>query len=106
MKKVLFILMLVILLFGVAANVPPQLPSSFYGEISNYSSGIVCAYSGGLQRACITPFIYSGKWVYAMNVPTEGLAEGTIVRFYIKHELAGIGYIHIGTNVHLDLVAR
>ena len=106
MRKLILVLVIAILLLGVSADLPPQLPASFYGEISNYSSGRVCAYSGGMQRACTNPFIYSGKWVYAFNVPTDGLAEGTIVRFYIKGLRVGLGYIHTGTNVNLNLKVR
>ena len=106
MRKLIIALVIVILLLGIAADFPPQMPSSFYGEISNYTPGKICAYSGGVQRVCTTPFSYFGKWVYTLNVPTEGLTEGSIVRFYIKGLRVGLGFIHTGTNVNLNLKVR
>ena len=106
MKKLLFGILILVMLLNVAAILPPQMPSSFYGEISGYTSGRVCAYSGGIQRVCTIPFRYSGKWVYTLNVPTDGLTESSIVRFYIKGLRVGLGFIHTGTNVNLNLKVR
>lgn len=98
MKKLIVLLSILSVFILTAYMLPPELPSSFYGEVTGGKVGqtVTTNFSGSTQT-----ILYQGKVVYAMNV-TQG-TEGAIVKFYVDGVLAGTGVYHIGTNQNVDL---
>jgi hypothetical protein len=106
MKKVTIATLILLVLFLVAADLPPQIPSSFYGYINNGRVGMVVnAEVGGKILASTTAFAWNGKVVYTIDVPPENI-EGSKVNFRINGLIVGYGYIHSGTNVQVDLTVK
>jgi hypothetical protein len=100
MKK---LIALVLLVFCVAA-LPPQLPSSFYGEVAGGRIGqVVQIKAGSVTLKSTVTFGWSGKVVYTVDVPTEGYADGTTLTFYVGGVQAGAGVMRMGTNQSLNL---
>lgn len=99
MKK---LLVLCLCLFLIAADLPPQLPSSFYGWITpNQSAGTqVSAWVGNVKVASKPVMQYNGATVYALNVLCS---EGDIITFKVGAAVGGMSVCHPGTNVRLDL---
>ncbi len=106
MKYFVFVL-LVLSLIMVAYDLPPALPSSFYGRVYGTTAGTVKAVidvdGEGVVIAITTIFKHDGYPVYAINVPMDGIAEGTPVRFKIGTQNVGRSVLHSGTNVNVDL---
>src|SRR5512139_577277 len=99
MKK----LILLVCLLLVAAQTPPQLPSSFYGYITpNQREGtIVSAWVDGAKVASKPVQFYNGSTVYGgLDVPC---IEGEAIVFKVGGRIGGYGVCHIGTNTWLDL---
>lgn len=99
MKRILIVsAVTVLLMLFLVAFMPPELPSSFYGEVAGGKVGqtVTTNFFGSTQT-----ILYQGKVVYAMNV-TQG-TEGAAVKFYVDGVLSGTGVYHIGTNQNVDL---
>lgn len=104
MKKIIFILLVLAL---VAADLPPQLPSSFYGTVTGYPEGTkINVWRDGARVAQTTAFYYEG-WgvVYALDVPGVLADEGKALTFKTGGVVIGRGVWHSGTNVQLNLSA-
>jgi len=103
MKKVLILALLVS--FCISAVLPPALPSSFYGYVKvPYTNPIVEVWANNVKLAQTGIFLYLGAPVYALNVPMDGIAEGTEAQFKIDGFVTGRGYLYSGTNQQVDLV--
>lgn len=98
MKKLLVFALLSTLILS-AFMLPPELPSSYYGEVTNGQVGQVV--TTNLKGKTIT-FAYGDKVVYAMNV--EGGVEGQEVIFYVNGAQAGTGIYHVGGNQNVNLL--
>jgi len=99
MKKAVFVLAILLVLLCLSAyDLPPELPSSFWGEVEGGRVGqkVTTNFSGYTYT-----FAYQDKIVYAMNV-TNG-KEGQRVAFFVGGRLAGSGVYHVGTNQNLNL---
>ena len=102
MKKSLIIVLLA--LACVAAIMPPKLPSSFWGYVTNGKVGqVVTVKADGNTLAQTTVILWEGKTVYSLNVPMDNVTEGAMALFYVNGKIAGRAYLHSGTNVRLDL---
>jgi hypothetical protein len=105
MKKIVVLLSLVILLIGLAADLPPALPSSFYGSVNGGRAGqVVTVHVGGQVLARSTVFLWQGAPVYSLNVAMDGIAEGMMATFKVSGVNAGTAALHSGTNVQKDLI--
>jgi len=96
--------LLVLLL--IAANMPPALPSSFWGYTSGITAGqtITAKIVNSTSLASTTQaFTWNGLVVYAMNVTGVSSDEGKAITFKVNGVLVGMGTWHSGTNVRLDL---
>ena len=104
MKK-LIVLFVVLALFTAAFDLPPQLPSSFYGTVSGYAAGTkINVWMDGVRVAQTTAFYYEGYGVvYALNVPGVLEDEGKALTFKTGGVVIGRGVWHSGTNVELNL---
>ena len=99
MKKLIVIALVVMLL--VAADLPPALPSSFYGEINGAGPGaVVTATVGGTTRST-TAFAWQGLTVYALDA--EGGQTGQVVTCRVNGIIAGKGVYRTGTNQRANL---
>jgi hypothetical protein len=102
MKKIMLVAVSILMVFVLTAyELPPELPSSFWGEVSGGRAGqqVTTNMSGSTET-----FIYNGKVVYAINV-THG-TEGQTVVFYVNGIRTGSGIYHVGTNQNLNLQLR
>jgi len=97
--KILSILVLALLLVGF--DMPPQIPSSFYGTINGGSVGM--AVVAVCDRTVVTTktFKYENQIVYSLDVDGNH-KEGAIIRFFVGSKLVGTGVYHSGTNVRKD----
>ena len=99
MKKILFTVALLVIATMLSAYVlPPELPSSFYGQVigGNPDANVTTNLDGSSKT-----FMYNGKIYYTINV--TGGKEGQSVFFYIDGKYAGSGIYHIGSNTNVDL---
>lgn len=108
MKKILFVLVTVLVALSlIAAELPPQLPSSFYGTVTGYPVGTkINVWRDGVKVASTTAFYYEG-WgvVYTVDVPGLITDEGKALTFKTGGVVIGRGVWHSGTNVQLNLAA-
>lgn len=104
MKRLLLIICVLMLL---AADMPPQLPSSFYGTVTGYPAGTkLNAWMDGARVAQVAAFSYPGYGiVYTVNVPGDALDEGKAITFKSNGVIIGRGIWHSGTNTQLNLSA-
>jgi hypothetical protein len=104
MKKLLLIILALML---IAADVPPQLPSSFYGTVTGYPAGTkINVWMDGARVAQTTAFYYDGYGVvYSVNVSGVAADEGKALTFKTGGVVIGRGVWHSGTNVMLNLSA-
>ena len=104
MKK-LIVLSLIIVFVLSAFQLPPQLPSSFYGTVTGYPAGTkVNVWMNGARVAQTTTFDYPGYGtVYTVNVPGLTADEGKALTFKTGGVVIGRGMWHSGTNVELNL---
>lgn len=102
MKKFLPALVVLMLFFTAAYDMPPQLPSSFYGVITptQREGTPISAWVNGARLATSAAIIWEGQSYYAMNVPCN---EGDPIVFRIRGVIAGEAICHIGTNTKLNL---
>lgn len=99
-------LLLLALCLLIAADLPPQMPSSFWGYVQGGKAGmVVTAEAGGVTLARTSLFTYNGRVVYSIDVPSEG-NEGVKVNFRVNGFVAGSGVIRTGTNQQSDLIVR
>jgi hypothetical protein len=105
MKKLLFVISILCVLVIAASELPPALPSSFYGQAPGLKAGTVINVSIGNQVVAKTKiFSYLGYGVvYLVDVPMDDVAEGTIATFKIGKNIYGTASLHSGTNVQLNL---
>ena len=106
MKTTIKIFLVILLLALIAADMPPQLPSSFWGYIQGGRVGqAVTVTINGQVRAQTTAIAYQGKVVYSVDVPMDGIAAGTLASFRVGGIVAGSARLYSGTNKQLDLRA-
>jgi len=97
--KVLAICIFALLLVGY--DLPPQIPSSFYGYVYGANVGMkVTAICEGNSVSTKT-FKYENQIVYSLDVDGNH-KEGAIIRFFIGSKLVGTGVYHSGTNIRKD----
>jgi hypothetical protein len=98
MKKILVLLSILSVFVLTAYMLPPELPSSFYGEVAGGKVGqtVTTNFFGSTKTIA-----WEGKVVYAMDV-TQG-TEGAQVIFYVDGVKAGTATYHIGTYQNADL---
>ena len=107
MKTLLVLLVAVLLLGNIAADFPPELPSSFYGTVTNARVGqTVNVYVNGVLTAWTQTLLYNGNVVYSADVVMNGVPAGTIAVFKIKNTVYGTAPLHSGTNVNLNLAPQ
>jgi hypothetical protein len=110
MKKLLIVLLIAFLL--IAADMPPALPSSFWGTVTGAKTGqTVSVYIGRNVVARTQIFAWEGKIVYSLDVPMgsvgSGVKDGTISTFKVAGIVAGSAALHSGTITNLNLsIAR
>jgi hypothetical protein len=104
MKKLLLIICVLLL---IAADMPPQLPSSFYGTVTGYPAGTkINVWMDNVRVAQVAAFDYPGYGtVYTVNVPGVLADEGKALLFKTGGVTIGRGVWHSGTNVELNLSA-
>jgi hypothetical protein len=103
MKKLLLVAVLV--LFLVAADLPPALPSSFYGTVEGARVGqTVNVFVGSKLIAHTKTFNYPG-WgvVYSMDISMDGVKDGTVAVFKVNGLLPGRASLRSGTIFRMDL---
>jgi hypothetical protein len=94
-------------------ELPPALPSSFYGEVfvnGQYApaGAVVSEWIDGEKVASTTVEYFEDEdaYVYAMKISSDGLIEdGASIefRYQDKYPAAETGSWHLGTNTELDL---
>jgi hypothetical protein len=106
MKKMLIVLSILVAFCLIAAEVPPALPSSFYGTASGLKAGTpVNVWVGGKIAARTKTFNYPGYGVvYTVDVSMDGVADGTIATFKIGNHTYATKALHSGTNQNVKLV--
>jgi hypothetical protein len=107
MNKILAVLLAVLCLFLIAAEMPPALPSSFYGQVTGYPAGTQINILRDGAIVSTTPvFSYPGYGtVYAVNVPGATGDEGKALTFQVAGVTIASAVWHSGTNVYLNLSA-
>jgi hypothetical protein len=95
------LLSLVLFMIGTA-ELPPPMPSSFYGTI-NAPAGTLVTASVGIDKYTTRVITWNGQTVYALNVGGYQ-TEGAKIIFTVSGKVAGIAYWHSGTNTNLNLV--
>ena len=105
MKKTLVILSIVLAFCMIAAELPPAIPSGFYGTVSGVRIGAVVTVSIGDHVAVKATTFYAKGYgiVYSLDVPMDDVAEGTIATFKIGGIVYGRAVLHSGMNVRLNL---
>jgi hypothetical protein len=111
MKKlvILSIVLMFCMLFPqhvTAANdLPPAIPSGFYGQVTGVKVGIVVSVViGGKVLANTKAFNAPGYGiVYSIDVPMNSIKDGTTVAFKIGGRIVAYAALHAGTNVLLNL---
>jgi hypothetical protein len=104
MKTTVKIILVILLIALIAADMPPALPSSFWGYIQGGRVGqVVTVTVNGQVRAQTTTVSYQGKVVYSLDVPMDGIADGTLASFRVGGVSAGSARLYSGTNARLDL---
>lgn len=102
--KIIFILLVLTL---IAADLPPALPSSFYGTVAGYPAGTkINIWMEGAKVTSTLAFEYLGYGVvYSVNVPGIAEDEGKALTFKTGGTVIGLGVWHSGTNMELNLSA-
>jgi hypothetical protein len=105
MKKLLFVISILCILAIAASELPPALPSSFYGQAPGLKVGTVVTVSVGNQAVAKTKTFFAASYgvVYTVDVPMDGIAEGTIAVFKVGKNIYGTAALHTGTNTKLNL---
>lgn len=86
-------------------DLPPALPSSFWGYVDGgHVEQPVVAVVNSKVAARTTIFDWGGEAVYRIDVPMDGIADGTRVTFKVGGNAAGSAKLHSGSNQRLDLV--
>jgi len=86
------------------AELPPQLPASFWGYVQGGHSGqSINVLVGGRVAAVSSLFSWENKAVYSLDVPMDGIADGTSATFKIAGAEVGKSKLNSGTNSRLDL---
>jgi hypothetical protein len=94
-------------IFLIAAQMPPALPSSFYGTVAGYPAGTqINIIRDGAIVSSTPVFYYPGYGtVYAVNVPGAATDEGKALTFRVNGVTIASATWHSGTNVCLNLAA-
>jgi hypothetical protein len=99
-----FLILLVVCAMLIAADAPPQLPSSFWGYVQGGRVGqVVTVAVNNVTVARATIFFYQGSAVYTINVPMDAVQAGTLASFRVGGVAAGNARLYSGTNARLDL---
>jgi hypothetical protein len=94
-------------IFLIAAEMPSALPSSFYGNALNgYAGQPINVYFNDVMVASTQVYLCNGQPVYAVDVPMDGVANGTPVVFKFGIFRVGGGVLYSGTNTQLNLNMR
>jgi len=105
---VLFVFMTIVPKNVSASDLPPALPSSFWGVANrSYVGATVKAVCDKTIVTTKTFFaILNGKRVIAYSLDMNGEhKEGTPINFYVNGRLVGTSSYHSGTNSRFDLSA-
>jgi hypothetical protein len=91
---------------AAAAELPPAMPSGFYGTVTGVRVGqVVNVVIGAKVLACTKTYNAPGYGiVYSLDVNMDKFAEGTAVAFKISGKIVAYAALHSGTNQHVDLV--
>ena len=98
MKKTVAIAIVALLL--VAAQLPPALPASIYGDAGK--SGFVTVTVGDQIVARTKTIMFDGRPVYVVNVLVDDFTPGTLAEFR-NGQYRAIAPLYSGTNVRVDL---
>jgi len=104
MKRIIMAVAILCILIGIAANLPPKLPASFYGWVTGARAGQIV--SVVVDRTIVAQtkiFIWEGSCVYAINVPMDNIADGKLAKLKIGGALVSSVALYSGTNRQLDL---
>lgn len=97
-------LLVVIVCLLIAADAPPQLPSSFWGYVTGGRVGQMVTVSvNNVVVARSTIFSYQGMAVYTIDVPMDNVQAGTLASIRVGGVSAGSARLYSGTNARLDL---
>jgi hypothetical protein len=96
MKKLILVIVVALLL--IASDLPPALPSSFWGYVTGAPAGatVTTNYTGKT-----TTIAYGNFVLYLINV-TNGV-DGQAVIIFVNGAKCGQSVYHTGTNQHVDL---
>ena len=98
---------LLVLLMGsmvlMAFQLPPALPASFYGTVSNVKNATIKVSVDGRVIAKTQTFVYQDQVVYTINVPMDEIADGSVAKFTIRGVTVGQAELYSGTNSALNL---
>jgi len=110
MRKLFVVTAVIVMLVGLAADLPPALPSGFYGYVNGGRAGQTVTVQVGSQvLARSTVFLWQGKPVYSLDARMDGadqvrpIIEGTTATFKVGSVNVGTAALHSGTNVQKDL---
>lgn len=107
MKQVLIVLALITAFLLTAYEMPPALPSCFYGEVIGGKVGqTVSVKVYGVTVKTTKVFEWEGTPVYALKVYMDDIADGTQAVFLLDGVKSGTGTLYTGTNVELVLRAK
>jgi uncharacterized protein YqgC (DUF456 family) len=107
MKKLLVLLAVIVMLVSIAADLPPAMPSSFYGDVIGWHAGqTVTVFIGAAKVATAKVFKFENRMVYTVKVPMDNVAEGTLAIFRIGGRVCAKAPLHSGTNVMMNLRKR
>jgi hypothetical protein len=104
MKTKLLLLAVLVIFLISAIDLPPALPSSFYGKVEGFAGQAVNVYVGSKLVAHSTTFTYPG-WgvVYSVDISMDGIKDGAIAVFKINGVLPGRAALRSGTIFRMDL---
>jgi hypothetical protein len=107
MKKLFILLALITAFLLTAYDMPPALPSCFYGEVKGGQAGqVVSVQVNGETVRTTKVFDWESTPVYALKVYMDDIVDGTQAVFYVDGVKAGAGTLYRGTNVELVLMVK
>jgi hypothetical protein len=105
MKKIALVAIAILCLFLIAAEMPPALPSSFYGTADRAGDTINVSVGGVVIATAPVIWLPDGSAVYSVNIPMDGIAEGTVAVFWTKQTfcVGGTAALYSGSSTTLNL---
>ena len=95
-----YFLIAILALCLIAADLPPALPSSYYGTITGAGAGAIV--TSNFAGSTIAFFAEGYGVIYSLNV--TGGEDGAPVTIYVNGKAAGTAIYATGSNTNVNLI--